>query len=54
MSTIIVGILVASLLAWSIKRARKDLKNSKCGGCSGCGLKNQCSSMREDPVQLKL
>ncbi|MBF4692358.1 FeoB-associated Cys-rich membrane protein [Fusibacter ferrireducens] len=54
MSTIIVGILIASLLIWAAKRTQRDLKNSKCGGCSGCGLNKQCHSIEEAPVQLKL
>ncbi|WP_084389160.1 FeoB-associated Cys-rich membrane protein [Fusibacter sp. 3D3] len=54
MSTLVVGVLVAMLFTWSLKRTRKDLKNSKCGGCSGCGLKNQCHSVQETPIQLRL
>lgn len=55
MSTIIVGALLVVLLTWSFKRTKRDLKNSKCGGCSGCGLKSQCSSSSEiETIQLKL
>ncbi len=50
MSTAIVGLLLAGVLYWSFKRARQDMKNNRCGGCSSCSAKSSCNSV----VDIKL
>ncbi|PKM96318.1 MAG: FeoB-associated Cys-rich membrane protein [Firmicutes bacterium HGW-Firmicutes-1] len=41
-ATIIVGLVFGIILLWAFKNTKKDLKEGKCGGCSGCGVKDSC------------
>lgn len=41
-STIIVGLVFGIILLWALKKTKKDLKAGKCGGCSSCGIKDNC------------
>lgn len=34
LSTVIVGLIFAALLTWSVIKTRKNLKSGKCAGCS--------------------
>lgn len=47
MSTVIVGVLLALIIGWALIRTKEDIKNNKCGGCSGCGTKSQCSIVKK-------
>lgn len=41
-ANIIVGTVFAAIVLLAFNKARKDVKNNKCAGCSGCSSKNNC------------
>ncbi|PAB59943.1 FeoB-associated Cys-rich membrane protein [Anaeromicrobium sediminis] len=43
---IIVGLIFAGIVFWAFKRARNDVKNSRCGGCSSCSSKSKCNTKK--------
>jgi len=43
-STVIVGIIFATLIFFAGKKAFSDLKKGKCSGCSGCSDKKMCNT----------
>jgi len=47
MGTFIIGVIFLGVMAWAFINARHDMKNNKCGSCSGnCSVKNKCSSYK--------
>ncbi|MCT4594273.1 MAG: FeoB-associated Cys-rich membrane protein [Anaeromicrobium sp.] len=46
LSNVIVGIVFGAIVLWAFKRARNDVKNSRCGGCSTCSSKSKCNTKK--------
>lgn len=40
---IAVGSILAIVLGLAFIKSKRDLKNNKCGACSGCANKNTCN-----------
>ncbi|MCM1990671.1 FeoB-associated Cys-rich membrane protein [Oceanirhabdus seepicola] len=42
LANIIVGVIFTGIIIFAFKKAHNDMKNNKCGGCSGCSKKSKC------------
>ena len=49
MGTIVVGVIVAALVACAARSIYKDRKAGKCSGCSGCS--GSCPSCQERKIK---
>ena len=46
LANIIVGLVVMLVIGFAFVKAKNDLKNNKCSGCSACSSKSKCQIVK--------